>query len=65
MTMQIKARDAFSFALLLKAAVGCSVGTLAIFGVAVPHFGFEPTGLDEGIAAGLGAVLGAALAIRG
>ena len=58
------ARKAVSFALLFKSAVGFSVTALALFGVAVPHFGIEPTVASEGAVAGAGAVVGALLALR-
>jgi hypothetical protein len=54
-----------SFALILKGAVGGSITVLALFGVTVPYFGIESTTINEGLAAGVGAVLGIVAAIRG
>jgi putative exporter of polyketide antibiotics len=59
-----RATKAVSFALLFKSAVGFSVAVLALFGVAVPLFGFNPTPVAEGGAALTGALLGAILALR-
>ena len=60
-----KVNKALTFAMAFKAAVGCSVATLALFGVAVPHLGIEPTIVQEGAAAGAGAIMGLVLAIKG
>ena len=64
-TMLVKARKAISFVFLLKSMVGCSIAVLALFGVAIPHFGIEPTAVGQGVAASFGAGIGAFLALRG
>lgn len=65
MSIASRARKAVSFALLFKSAVGFSVATLALFGVAVPHLGLETNIAAQGAAAGVGAIAGALLALRG
>ncbi len=59
-----RAQKTVSFAMLFKSAVGLSVLCLTLFGVTVPHLGFEPTLATGGAAAGFGAILGTFLAIR-
>lgn len=59
-----RARKTVSFALLFKSVVGTSIAALTLFGVAVPHFGIEPTFASGGAAAGLGALIGGALALK-
>jgi len=59
-----RAFRAFSWALLLKGAVGGSVALLTIFGIAVPYLGPliggspAPTLISGGIVASIGALLG-------
>lgn len=62
--LRARAHQALSFSLMLKAMVGCSVSALALFGVAVPHLGFDPGMFGEGVAASVGAAIGAILAMR-
>ena len=56
--------QAVSYLMILKGVVGGSVAMLALFGVIVPYFGIEPTIGHEGAAAGVGAVMGALLALK-
>jgi len=65
MSWILHARRAVSFVLVLKAMVGFSVAALALFGVAVPYLGYEATAASGSAAAGIGALVGAVLAIRG
>ncbi|MFC4172636.1 hypothetical protein ACFOYU_11285 [Microvirga sp. GCM10011540] len=65
MSWLLHARRAVSFILVLKGMVGFSVAALALFGVAVPYFGYEATAAGGTAAAGVGALVGAVLAIRG
>ncbi len=65
MGMISRARKTVSFILLFKSAVGFSMAALALFGVTVPFFGFEATTATGGAAAGVGAMVGALLALRG
>ena len=53
-----------SFILLLKGAAGFAMLALALFGFTVPYIGIEPTTLNGGLAAGVGAVVGSALALK-
>lgn len=59
-----RALKAVSFVLLFKSVVGFSVTALALFGVTVPLLGIEPSVAGEGLAAGIGALAGAVLALR-
>ncbi|BBE34732.1 hypothetical protein SmB9_23900 [Sphingosinicella microcystinivorans] len=59
------AKKAVSFGLTLKATIGMSLATLALFGVTVPEFGIEPTIAGQGVAATVGGILGAVLALKG
>jgi len=56
--------QAASFILILKGAVAGSIATLALFGVAVPIFGIEPSSFNQGGAAGIGAIIGIIAAFR-
>lgn len=59
-----KASKTVSFVLLLKGVMGFAVLALALFGVTVPFFGFQPTPVGSGLAATVGAIFGAILALR-
>jgi len=54
-----------SRALMIKAMAGCAFATLALFGVATPHLGLEPSLWGDGAAASVGAVIGLAVALKG
>lgn len=61
-----RALRAVSFVLLLKGVVGGAATLLALFGVIGPHFlGYPPTGVEQGAAASVGAIIGALLALKG
>lgn len=60
-----KGLKAVSFVLVFKSVVGFSFAMLALVGVTIPLFGYEPTPIAEGGAALGGAILGAVLALRG
>lgn len=65
MRLSIAPGKAISVVFLLKSIVGLSLATLALFGVAVPHLGIEPTIVGQGAAASVGGLLGAVLALKG
>lgn len=58
-------REAVSWMFVFKAAAGCAVSALALFGVTVPHLGFETTPFGEVAAALSGGVLGSLIALKG
>lgn len=58
-------RHPVTFIVLFKAVVGCSVAMLALAGVAVPHLGGIDPVVLKAAGAALGAVIGAAVALRG
>ncbi len=64
MTAIHRGLKAVSFMFMLKSIVGFSIATLALFGVVVPLFGFNPPPVAEGGAAAVGGVIGALLALR-
>jgi hypothetical protein len=59
------ASKAISFAALFKASAGLAMTALAGFGVIAPKIGLDVTTLNGGIAAAVGAVIGAVLAMNG
>lgn len=65
MSMMLRrAHKAVSYALLFKSVVGFSVTALALFGITVPYLGIEPSVATEGAAVGIGALIGAIIALK-
>ena len=60
------AMRAVSFVMVLKGAVGGALTLVAALGVAVPQlWGIAPTHFQQGAAISVGAIIGAALTLRG